>query len=135
MSISQDDISEKQAVREQLVETSYIGTHSQLKGTSGEAFFHLQNGYWGYRPFGWENFVKITNPSDLDCNAKVSWIRCTYDGINPSIRGTKGKATFNEEINAWLYKPEGSQMEYRIVNDSSFNFIRDKDVNLGTWED
>lgn len=80
---------------------------------------------------GWEKFVKIKTPSDLDCNLENSWIKCSYRGINPAIKGTSGKASFDESQNAWTYKPNGKNEIYRIPSETSLIFIRDKDVNVG----
>ena len=129
MALQIEELGNVQATKEQLVETSYISNHPTLIGTSGHAYYKKSGNFWAYRPAEGKTFYKIKNPLDLDCNVEYSWIKCSYIGMNPAIP-KEGKASFNEDINAWEYRPKGKQDVYIVKNDSSFKFKRDEDVNL-----
>jgi hypothetical protein len=117
------DISQK----EQFIETSYTGNTKDLAGTDGEAYYQIQDRQWFYRPFGFEKDdwyrVKATN---LSCNDENGYIKCNYIGRNSHFPKT-GKAFFSEEEGIWYYRSLSIKDLYRVPNESSLEFIRDKD--------
>ena len=129
MALKLEEMSSSVAVRETLVETNYLGNHPTLIGTSGHAYYKKSGNFWAYRPTQGKNFYKMKNSLDLDCNVEYSWVKCDYVGLNTAIPKT-GKASFDESLDAWIYKSQGKQDTFVIKNDSSLKFKRDEDVNL-----
>lgn len=126
------DLSERTEEREVLIETPYLGTHSKLVGTKGEAYQDLKNGgIWCYRPFGTKTFYKV-NVENLDVMQANGWIKCEYTGDRNF--GKEGKAQFDESYDAWIYKPKGTQDTYIIKNEANLKFRRDEDIGLDSEE-
>lgn len=123
---------DKTADRETFIETSYTGNHPMLAGLTGEAYLRVVDGQWYFRPFEFqseddaENWFRVKE-QNLACNTENGWIKCNYVGENTAA-GKTGKAYFNTTSNVWIYKPHGTQEEFRIPNEKSLVFLRDKDV-------
>jgi len=121
-----EELSEFRATRETLIETKYNGKNTDIRGKMGEAYLNLKDNQWFFRPSGSEEWYRVDG-KNLSCNEENGWIKCNYNGYNPTI-GKSGKAYFDEEANVWFYKPQGSKELFRAGQGGNLTFLRDKDV-------
>lgn len=123
---------ERTAERELFLETQYTGNNPTLRGKQGEAYLRVVDDQWYFKPFDFnfeeedENWFRVKE-QNLECNHENGWIKCDYIGVNTAA-GKTGKAYFDTLQNVWIYKPHGTQEEFRIPNEKSLVFLRDKDV-------
>jgi len=128
MSLQVEEFSENRAVKENLIETKYRGRNAEIKGTSGGAYLNLKDNQWFYKPEGGEEFYRVDG-KNLSCNEENGWVKCEYTGANKLFGLSKtGKAYFDEVEGVWFYKPSGGKELFRVKDDGSLRFARDKDV-------
>ncbi len=128
MTIDVDTFAEKTAIKEELVDTKYIGSTKSLRGKKGGATFDATNKQWYFKPVGDTEFYRVDGKS-LECNAENGWIKCDYTGTSNLFGLSKtGKAFFDDVANVWMFKPKGSKELFRVSDGSHLTFLRDKDV-------
>jgi hypothetical protein len=130
MTINMEEFSETRAIKEDLIETSYIGSNPTLVGTNGEAYYDLKNQQWFYRITGTEDFFRV-HAKSLECNNEKGLMRCEYVGLNKLASGD-GKAFFDEDENIWMFKPTNGKELFRVKNEKSLKFRRDEEFGGGS---
>lgn len=118
--IKQDDWSTELARKESLIETDYVGSNADLRGSFGEAYYDLANSRWNYRPSGGEVFY-IVDSKELSCSNDDGWVKGIYSGAK--FIPKTGKAYWDEKEELWVYKPNGKKELYK-VREEDFKLTR-----------
>lgn len=127
MGIQQSETSENRAEQYSLIETKYTGDNPELKGTKGEAYFDANLNQWFYRTEEAERGegFRSVDAKEIECAADKGWLKGNYVGLRSISK--QGKAYWDENLNMWNYRPEGTQRDYYVI-EGNFIPVRDVDV-------